>query len=312
MNRGSGATDRPTGRLDDRAPGGRSRGLRTSPDATDCRRLVLASETSPGRAGRPSLAFVRAQLSERDVAVLHALASLRLMSARQIERLHFREGSALTQARRSRHTLERLYRCDLVHRLERRVGGLHAGSASFIYSLASRGQRLLELRGPNGGRRRRPNEPSIAFQDHILAVAELCVQLHEAERAGAFELLRFEAEPACWRTYVGAGGERGVLKPDAFVVAGEDEYETLSFVEVDLGTEGTSALRRKGEAYLSYVRSGTEQARSGVFPRTVFLVPDERRAEMVRRALRPIARADELFVIGLDSDAVAVLSGGLA
>jgi hypothetical protein len=307
---------RPAGRIAGRGDEGvmnhLTRGRERITDASDCLRLVGAAETPPGGRGRRSLRFVREQLSVRDEAVLCSVASLRLMTTRQIERLHFREGSALTQARRCRATMERLHDLDLVHRLDRRVGGIRAGSASYIYSLSSRGRRLLDLDGPAGGRRRRPAEPSTAFQDHVLAVAEFCVQLHEAERTGAFELVRFQAEPMCWRAYVGIGGERVVLKPDAYTALADSDFETLSFVEVDRGTEGRTTLRRKGEAYLSYALSGAEQARSGVFPRVVFLVPNERRAAAVRQALLPIRRSDELFVVGLVGHAVGVLSGGLS
>jgi hypothetical protein len=306
------ATGRPAGRGVEGGMNHLPRGHDRTQDATDCLRLLSGAETPPGgRRGR-SLRFVREQLSARDEAVLCSLASLRLMTTRQIERLHFREGSALTQARRCRATMERLHDLDLAHRLDRRVGGIRAGSASFLYSLSSRGRRLLDLDGPAGGRRRRPAEPSTAFQDHVLAVADFCVQLHEAERTGAFELVRFQAEPMCWRAYVGVGGERFVLKPDAYTALADGDFETLSFVEVDRGTEGRTTIRRKGEAYLRYAVSGTEQSRSSVFPRVVFLVPDERRAEFVRQALRPIRRSSELFVVGLASDTVSVLSGGLS
>jgi hypothetical protein len=311
MSRGSEGAGRPTDRLYEQGVDHLDHSRSSAPDATDCLRLGSPNQTLSGRPVG-SLRFVREQLSERDRAVLHSLASLRLMTTRQLERLHFREGSSLTQARRCRFALERLHQLGLVHRLGRRtVGGLHAGSASYIYTLASRGRRLLDLSGPAGGRRRRPAEPSIAFQDHVLAIAELCVRLHEEARRGTYELARFVAEPSCWRTYAGIGGDRQVLKPDAFVQITDAEFETLSFVEVDRGTEGRTAIRRKGEVYLAYALTGSEQAHSGVFPRVVFLVPDEPRADMVRRALTPVRRSDELFVVGLERDASALLSGGL-
>lgn len=309
MNRGSEAANRPTDRREQAQTNDLAGAPESPPDASDSRRVVVATDTPPGRATGVLMSQVRQQLSDRDQAVLWSLANLRLMTTRQIERLHFREGSRLTQARRCRHTLERLHRFDLTHRLSRRVGGIHAGSSSFVYSLSSRGRRLLGLDGPAGGRRRRPNEPSVAFQDHVLAITELCVQLHDDARGGRFELLGFEPEPACWRRYSGVGGERLILKPDAFVVIADGEFEILNFVEVDLGTEGRTTLRRKGDTYLDYATSGTEQLRSGVFPRVVFLVPDEARAGVVVSALRGVRRGDELFVVGTLERAATVLSG---
>ena len=45
------------------------------------------------------------------------------------------------------------------------------------------------------------HEPGLAFVRHTLAVTELYVRLREAERAGTLELLEFEPEPECWRSY---------------------------------------------------------------------------------------------------------------
>ncbi|MGQ0717787.1 MAG: replication-relaxation family protein [Pseudonocardiales bacterium] len=50
------------------------------------------------------------------------------------------------------------------------------------------------------GASRRDTKP--AFQDHVLAVAELYVQLVEIAREDVAEVLVSEAEPACWRVLV--------------------------------------------------------------------------------------------------------------
>lgn len=251
------------------------------------------------------------RLSERDQAILDSLKALRLLSARQVERLHFLEGSALTQARRARKTLARLHEAGLLHRLERRVGGTYGGSSGFIYGLSAGGQRLMRASGPAGGtRRRRPWEPSAMFQDHVLAVSELFVHLKEAERSGRLELLDFVAEPYCWRGFTGAGGSRTTLKPDAFVALARGEFEQLTFVEVDLGTEGPATLRSKLETYLDHARSGVEQARHGVYPRVVFLAPDEARVRKITETLKPtLRRTPELCAVGRNEDAIEVLTG---
>ena len=274
--------------------------------ATDS--LSVVSTTS-ARPRRRQLRRMADQLSERDRRVLTSLAQLRLLQATQIERLHFREGSALTQARRARATLSRLYELGLVTRLDRRIGGLHAGSAGFIYRLSSKGRRLLDLTGPGGGRRRQLPEPTVRFQDHVLAVAELAIRLQEAERSGLCELLHFEAEPACWRRFVGAGGESLNLKPDAFVIIAIGDYEHLSFVEVDLDTEGSATIRRKGEIYRRYAGCGREQAAHGIFPRVVFLAQTEQRQRVLRAALQTTPDGAALFVVGSLADPVTALTG---
>ncbi len=257
---------------------------------------------------------VAGELSARDWSVLEDVARVRLLCTRQVERLHFTEGSQLTQARRSRRTLERLNELGVLHRFERRVGGVHGGSAGFVYGLDTLGQRLLDTRGPAGGiRRRRPWEPSALFFRHVLAVSKLYVELREAERGGSLELLSFDAEPACWRLYLGLGGETSTLKPDASVAVGVGAFEEHAFVEVDLGTESLSVIRRKAEAYVRYWQTGREQSMRGVFPRVLLLVTSERRRELLVKTLTGLpAEHSHLFVVAKFSGAVGVLAGGPA
>src|SRR5437667_2407194 len=185
------------------------------------------------RKGRRQLARLTEDLSARDLAILTTVAELRLISSRQLERLHFAASdgaSALIAARRARRSLERLVRDRLLLRLDRRIGGLRAGSASFIYAIAPAGQRLIADEGP----RRHFREPSALFVQHTLAVAELYVRLHEAA-GGGYDLrltAPIQPEPCCWRTFSGPSG-RPTVKPDLFVNLAAGEYEYRWFVEVD-------------------------------------------------------------------------------
>jgi hypothetical protein len=226
------------------------------------------------------------QLSERDWRVLHDVARVRLLSARQVERLHVHDGSPLTHARRARALTQRLFDLQLLTRLERRVGGVHAGSAGFVYGLSSMGQRLASGVGPAGGRRvRKPWEPSPPFVDHILGVSELYVRLRESELDKRLEGLVFEAEPACWRYWTGLGGERLVLKPDAFVQFGAGDYEYHYFVELDRSSQSRTVLQKKGETYARFFLSGVEQQRTGIFPRVLFVALSQGRVEQIVEAL---------------------------
>src|SRR5688572_14607699 len=119
MTPGTGPAGRRTDRRDERPRSNLAGPYGPIPAADDTPRDREPSQTTPGR--RPSLPLIRGQLSERDYAILRSVAGFRLMHARQIERLHFREGSALTQARRCRRSLERLHDFDLIGRLERRI-----------------------------------------------------------------------------------------------------------------------------------------------------------------------------------------------
>lgn len=250
-------------------------------------------------------------LSERDWQLLGDVARLRLLSARQIQHLHFDGGSALTQGRRTRRTLQRLTQLGVLHRFVRRVGGVRAGSAGFVYGLDSLGQKLVSVNGPaGGGRRRKPWEPSALFFSHVLAVSELYVKVREAQRQGQLDLISFDAEPACWRRLSGPAGEVIIVKPDAYVCAGVGDFEEHRFIEVDLASESMTVIGQKADLYARYWYSGQAQHERGVFPSVLFLAPDEHRVAQIIKALaRQPAEHWQLFQVGLLEDAVAAIVG---
>src|SRR5690606_22370681 len=148
-----------------------------------------------------------------------------------------------------------------LRRLDRRIGGLRAGSASYIYGPGPVAHRLLNP----AATRRRYREPSAVFADHCLAVSGLVVDLLVTCRAAGHSMAALQSEPACWRTY-SSPTRREVLRPDLFVAAEVGDYEHRWFVEVDRDTEHRPVIARKGEAYLRYYQSGVEQAAYEVFP----------------------------------------------
>ncbi|WP_371655526.1 MULTISPECIES: replication-relaxation family protein [unclassified Streptomyces] len=253
---------------------------------------------------------LRQRLSQRDLAVLGALHRVRLLSLNQLQRLVVADGSPAARTRRAQLLMQRLHRHGLVVRLSRVVGGIRAGSSGYIYGLTGLGQAVIDAGGPLGGRRRRIWESKPYFQDHLLAVSELYVQLVEQHRLGEADLLAFDAEPGCWRHFTGSGGELVVVKPDAYVRLGVAAVERSAFIEVDLTTETLPTIRRKCDRYVAYWRSGVEQQWRGVFPKVVWLVQNERRAERIGSVIRKLASdAQTLFEVGLLSGASGLLSG---
>jgi hypothetical protein len=255
------------------------------------------------------LARTREQLSERDIAIIRQVAELRLMSARQIQAVHFPDAKhdneqAATRARQ--RVLERLTRERLLIRLDRRIGGVRAGSAGLVLALGPVGQRVLATSDP----RRRSYEPTLRFVDHTLAIAQLVVDLGVASRAGRLDVLDVQAEPSCWREFSGLGG-RHWLRPDAFVALGSGEYELRWFIEVDRASESLPVIVRKCHLYADYYQSGKEQTtHSGVFPRVCWVVPDELRAERLRSAIsRDRTLPERLFVVTTEPNALGILCG---
>ncbi len=262
---------------------------------------------SQTRVSRLELLAFQERLSERDRRILEHVAQLRLLRARQIQSLLFpdeQHASAATAARCCRRVLERLTRDRLLVRLERRVGGVRAGSASFIYAIGPIGHRVIQPLGT----RRRLTEPSYRFVDHTLAIADLLVELTIHARAGTWELVQWESEPNSWRDVVTLGGTI-TLRPDLFLVLAVNEYELRWFIEVDRATEHLPAITRKCRLYNTYYRSGGEQQRHGVFPRVLWIAPDEQRADWLRKAIAADRRlAAGLFGITTSEHALTALA----
>jgi hypothetical protein len=270
--------------------------------------MSAAAPTRPYASMR-GVAQTRERLSARDLAIIRQVAELRLMSARQIQALHFPDTEhdneqAATRARQ--RVLERLTRERLLIRLDRRIGGVRAGSAGLMLALGPVGQRVLATSGP----RRRSYEPTLRFVDHTLAITQLVVDTTVASRAGLLDVLDVQAEPSCWREFSGLSGRR-LLRPDTFVALGSGGYELRWFIEVDRATESLPVIVRKCHLYADYYQSGKEQAKNGeVFPRVCWVVPDELRAERLRSAIaRDRILPERLFVVTTTARAVDVLRG---
>ncbi|NMN98453.1 replication-relaxation family protein [Antrihabitans stalactiti] len=251
-------------------------------------------------------------LSERDVELLRLLSVLRLLNGGQLQRLLVSDGSPATRARRARSVLQRLYIRGLVGRLDRRVGGIRAGSDGFVYRLTSRGfTALAQIDG--SPRRRVASEPGERFVAHVLAVSELYVGLVETTRDAnetSLRLVSFDAEPACWRRYPAAHGGTSTIRPDAFVQTGDGERGYVHFIECDMATESLTTIRAKCRSYVSYWRSGSEQRRIGTFPRVLWVVPNTARAERIAGVIRHLpVEVRPLFAVTTAENSIGLLLG---
>jgi len=248
-----------------------------------------------------------ATLTEREQAIVGSLGLVRMLTAHQVERLHFTAGTALGNARRCRRTLRHLTELRVVARVDRAIGGARGGSGHFTYALDVAGQRLLTR--DSGRSPRRPASLHPFTLRHGIAVGEVYVRLVEAERRGKPELVEFVGEPR--RSFAGRDGAPGILCPDAYVRVGVGPDEWVWFVEVDCGTEAPVTLARKCDAHRHYWQAGREIARQGIHPRVLWLAPSDRRLkELVDVVSRQPADAQPLFVVAPFDAAVRVLAGG--
>src|SRR6266536_5163029 len=244
------------------------------------------------RVTRAGVERVADGLGERDRAILASMSRLRVLTGRQVERLHFAGLGGAHRDRTRRRVLERLVGLGVLAPLERRIGGVRAGSAGLVFALGPVGQRLPGLMPTKGldwmttvRRSRRPGTPTERFLKHSLAVSELYVHLVEHARGGLFQLITFRAEPACWWR----DSEGMWIRPDAYVVVGtkedrkaDDAWEDLWAIEVDMATESLPTLRRKLTAYLDLVEQGESGPDGGDLPGVLITVPDKHRLRDVR------------------------------
>ncbi|PKV88172.1 replication-relaxation family protein [Streptomyces sp. TLI_146] len=245
------------------------------------------------------------QLSPRDLAIISEVGRFKIMTGGQVERLFFADCSDTSRARNRQAVLRRLTEHRVLARVgERRVGGAQRGSASFLYTLDVAGQHLSQ---GTSTRPRRPYswyEPTIG---HFLGVAELYVVLREADQSGLFSLLNFQTEPYCWRTF----GQR-TLKPDAFtqvgiVTADGRRRKGSFFIEVDRANQYGAKIETKVPQYVAYYQHDRLAQPERAFPRIVFLVPDQQRAEYLSRLVQSRPEVRQLFSVGLLEDPIAAL-----
>jgi protein involved in plasmid replication-relaxation len=278
-------------------------------------RLAQAPERRAGRPeprfSRDQLARLAARLSSRDQAILGSLSLHHFLTTAQLQRWHFRgHGTSSAAARICRRVLARLDELHVIEHLERRVGGVRAGSASYVWRVGLIGDRLLRMQDAGRPRARR-KEPSLRFLDHCLAVADSHLALCDLAAAGQLELITVATEPAAWRRYQSPTGAVDILKPGLYAVTASGEFEDHWFLEIDRATESLPTLLKKCGQYQAYRQTGQEQQRSGVFPWVLWIVPTVAHVGRLRRAIDQTAQlANELFRVCTLTDLPAVMQGG--
>jgi hypothetical protein len=236
-------------------------------------------ERRPVRVRRSHVEWVAERLGERDEAIIETVHKLKVVTGSQLERLHFYDLSPASSARIRRRVLHRLVAWRVLMTLERRIGGVRAGSSGLVFSLDTAGQQLVRSKGADGRSARRPDEPSPLLLSHRLGIAELYVALMELARSEDFTLADFTIEPACWWP----NGYGGWLKPDAYFRLASADYTDSWWLEQDQGTEHLPVIRRKLMAYLDFARRGLGP--HDVVPRVLVSVPTEQRETAVETVI---------------------------
>lgn len=197
------------------------------------------------------------RLSDRDIAIIRTVQRFRQVSAAQVRRLHFPEGTDASRGVKQRRSLARLTKWGEISRLDRPMGGSMGGSAGYVYV-------------PTWSRAR-------VADPHTLDITELFVRLKEAERVGLLTVLVFDPEPFC---HVQVGHIE--LKPDAFVRLQMTDGIFRYFIEVDRSTEWRAQLNKKMRQY----NQAYEKWQERTFPLVLYIVPDDERRRFVETVVK--------------------------
>lgn len=248
------------------------------------------------------LATLTDQLSTRDQAILTDLERVRVLTGAQLQRLHFDHIKPASRARDRRQVLQRLTDLGLVSTLDRRIGGVRAGSAGHVYTLTPAGQRLQALqRGqPLPPRSRRLHTPSAPFLAHALAISDIYVSLIEASRHHDFQVSTFTTEPACWQPT----GTNRDLKPDAYTLLATPTYKDCWWLEIDRATESLPKITRKCRTYLNFLIHGGVGPHE-VPPRILFTTPDTDRRNAIQDVItkQTTAETSQMICVTTHDDA---------
>jgi hypothetical protein len=268
--------------------------------------------TPNNRLGTHSIATLQSMVMPRDMEILRLIREHRFLTTKQIQRLlfwnHASPGAAIRACIR---VMTRLEMRALIFKLSRQVGGVHAGSGSYIWGIDDAGDRLLRAESTTkDSKRQRTFDPSPLFLAHTLAVAETRVLLAETAHNGELELVEVTTEPANWRTFVGRGGTTQILKPDLHSITAIDAFEDHWFIEIDNGTESLPTVLNKCQTYQRYFESGREQQASGVFPKVVWLMVDARRRSNLLAAIESDGRLDRRLFCAAAPDGFIRLTTG--
>ena len=236
------------------------------------------------RISRRQLERISDQLTQRDQAVLVAIDEHRFLTTRQIARFCFDDKpNEIAALRSTNRALAKLTSLALIASLERRIGGVRAGSGSFVWHLTEPGTKFLTVsaQGQESTKRQRSIEPSRTFLEHTLAIAEVHLQLIDHGRDNNLELRHVQLEPECWRSYLNPAGGVLRLKPDLAAVTVSATFEDYWLFEIDLATEPPSRIVRKCLQYQEYRNTGSEQKTLALFPAVVWIVPTTARKDQL-------------------------------
>lgn len=250
-------------------------------------------------------------LTKQDYTLLDLLNRCRYATTKQISNLYFRDNTPKTATRKANLLTKKLASMGLITHLERRIGGVRAGSGSYIWSITHKGLKVLRQVKPNIKLRLKNRyEPSRDHLKHQLFVTQLFVEVRGLHLDKKLTLDTFAFEPKCWRAFT-KGFRPFTLKPDALMQVSLGDFEDAYFLEADNATEHLGRVIAKCKQYIAYFNTGIEQREIGLFPLVMWVVPDnKRKSAILNRIKEDLDAYWELFTVITLEEFPDMIQGG--
>lgn len=218
-------------------------------------------------------------IQRRDERLLGELASMRIIDREQAKLV-----AGFGSTTRANTRLLALYRAGLLRRFFQGTG---AGSKKALYALSSRGAQLVGAPAP----------PRLHYgNDELLATNFFVV--HQLRVNWVYCTVRYREIPvtgvsfARWLNFPQPVAPR--LTPDGYFELATPGGVLGSFLEVDLGYEGSAVWKAKVESYLRYAASGEFTKKFGPSRFRVLVVANhEKRVRLLAKLIRHFT--DKIF-----------------
>ena len=240
------------------------------------------------------------RLTERDRAVIQAVATYRILRRDQIQSLFF------PSVRTTNAALSRLYHHAFLERLPPLLTW-GSGDSPTLYTLGAKGRDLL---GNTAGRVSRRSADALRsasryFLEHTLAVNDVRVALSVAAARAGYPLeqwiteaeFRVAPDKVSYPAADGTAHARPVL-PDAACVIRGPNYTSRLLLEIDMGTEDNQRfVREKVRPGIAYLRSELYKRRFGFQSGRWLIITtsQQRMLNMKRQTESAVGRAATVF-----------------
>lgn len=231
----------------------------------------------------------------RDMEVLKLVARFGQLSTPQIRTLIFHEQRSRTPCD---HTLRRLEKNGLLALVNQPLpGGRQGGRNVNVYNLGAQGWPIFME-----GRRK----VSRVVSAHRLAIADVYIQLVQAQRDKQLKVVAYATEPD---SHLELGG--AYLKPDLYVdliIRQPDDSGIAKplWIEVDLGTERQKQLLEQVAAYKAAWHARADYPLDR-YPGVLFVATSDDRAREITYWLKRAGEAADMFGVTTPDELLTVL-----